>query len=283
MMPPPTAMTMLLAAHPAMAMGYGAPSRQAYGSGVPVMQAPPMTDPALSQALQLVAQIRNLPRDEANMHRLGVDLIFRNGQEAVDLIRTKGIQVVFGDMGDSEAHAQWLAEQNTIMINQRYRGNPSRDNLFAIAEAIYHEAGHAARNGDGEASIQEEFNCLALNTMAHGYHEAIDPGYAQSGLQSRLMQDGVKLYRKLFDQAFATFDPSVRQQHPALRPGLQPLIGRVLQKYGMLPVESADHRVPPPVPVAPGFNQAGRGQLPFVDQLLRQAHNTQIQQYQWMA
>jgi hypothetical protein len=211
------------------------------------------TDQALiSQALNLLGNIRNLPEDEAHMRGLGIHVIFKNGQEALQLIKSKNIKVEFGDMGDSPAHAQWIADKKLIMINQRYRGDASPATLYAISEAIYHEAGHASKMttdpatgqrqnfsvtstnpndiGDDQSSIQEELNCLALNTLAHRFHIAQDPGYAQSVSSSRLLSDGVALYTRLF------FDPD---------PNKQALINRVVEKYGDLPLSSPGHEAPP--------------------------------------
>jgi len=178
-------------------------------------------------ALILLGQIRHLPQDEAHMKALGVDLLFNSGEEALKVILDNGIKIEFGDMGDTKAHAQWLRDEKLIMINQKYKGRLSKDTLYAISEAIYHEAGHAARLGDNRASIQEEINCLALNTLAHRYHAHVDPDYANSQSSSRLITDGVALYAKLF---FAE--------------DLQPLINRIVEKYGTLPPETPDHPIP---------------------------------------
>ena len=190
----------------------------------------PVFSPEISRALDILGQIRHLPGDEAYIRGMGVEVLFNNGAEALNLIRAKGIQVAFGDMGDSKAHAQWVKEQNLIMINQKYRGDMSPDTLYAISEAIYHEAGHASRLGDDQSSIQEEINCLALNTLAYRYHTATDPSYLLSASRSRLIQDGVALYAKLF------FDPD---------PNKQALVNRVILKYGELPLETPDHGTAP--------------------------------------
>lgn len=211
----------------------------------------PQDQATLQQALNLLGNIQNLPGDESYMKQLGIHIIFRNGQEALNLIRAKGIKVEFGDMGDSAAHAQWIADKKLIMINQRYRGDNSPATQYAISEAIYHEAGHAAKLvqhpitkltgnlsvvssnpndvGDDTSSIQEELDCLALNTLAYRYHTAIDPAYAQTISSSRLLSDGVALYTKLF------FDPD---------PKKQALIQRVVEKYGDLPLSSPGHEPP---------------------------------------
>lgn len=191
----------------------------------------------IQQALSLLGQIQNLPDDERYMRHLGLNPPFKNGADALRLIQEKGIQVEFGDMGDSPAHAQWIPERNLIMINQRYRGDNSKATLYAISEAIYHEAGHAFGNGDGNSSIQEEMNCLALNTLGNRYHAASDPEYAKMASSSPLIADGVALYSRLF------FDPD---------PYKKGLINRVVQKYGDLPMWSPGHNVPP----APGAKDA---------------------------
>lgn len=216
--------------------------------------APTPTNPAvqqafIQQALQLVGGIQHLPQDETALRQMGIDLIFRNGAEALQLIRAKNINIEFGDMGDSTAHAQWIADRNTIMINQKYQHDLSRDTLYAVSEAIYHEAGHAARHGDDHSSIQEECNCLALNTLAYRFHAAQDPAYAQSASTSRLIADGVALYPKLF------FDPD---------PYKQALINRVIEKYGMLAPDSPDHTIP----IIPG-------NVSLTDRVLRQLQANQ--------
>lgn len=216
----------------------------------------------IGMALFLLGRIQNPPADEAYIRNMGVKPVYRNGQEALQVIRSKNIRVEFGDMGDSPAHAQWVAEQNLIMINQKYRGDTSKATLYAIAEAIYHEAGHAAKLvtdpatgtssnislispnpadvGDDQSSIQEELDCLALNTLAHRYHEAIDPAYAQSNSSSRLIADGVALYSKLF------FDPD---------PAKNALVNRVIEKYGDLDPSSNGHEIPTGSPFTPIANR----------------------------
>lgn len=236
-------------------LGYNPPTGYPMTSANIPMQASlvnPVSDAAIiQQAKKLLGEIQNLPLDEAYMRHLGVPAIFHNGQEALQTINQNGIKVAFGDMGDSPAHAQWMADQHLIMINARYRGDNSPATLYAISEAMYHEAGHAARIvsnpstgqrqnlslaglgtslvGDDQSSIQEETECLALNTMAHRYHEAISPAYAQVSSSSALLRDGVQLYTRLF------FDPD---------PYKKALINRIVLKYGDLPLSSPGHEAP---------------------------------------
>lgn len=216
---------------------------QAQGGPSVQSQAAPVNTPIdqwiLDRSLELMRQIQHLPNDEGYMRHMGVVPVFRNGQEALQVIRSKGINVIFGDMGDSSAHAQWIAEQNTIMINQKYRGDTKPETLYAISEALYHEAGHAAMSGDNQSSIQEETNCLAMNTLANRFHQWQDPAYASSASSSPLIANGVALYTRLF------FDPD---------PYKQALVNRIVEKYGDLPLTSPDHGVPmlpDNVPLAP--------------------------------
>lgn len=164
--------------------------------------------------------------DEQAIRAMGINPPFRNGRDALNLIQQKNIRVEFGDMGDSPAHAQWIADQNLIMINRRYQNDASVATRYAISEAIYHEAGHASGNGDDQSSIQEELNCLALNTLAYRYHAAMDNRYAMAVSSSPLIANGVALYSRLF------FDPD---------PAKRALIARVVEKYGDLPLDSPFH------------------------------------------
>ena len=223
--------------------------------------ADPKSDPAIiNQALNLLGGIQHIPQEEAYIRQLGLSPCFHNGQEALRMIRNNNIQVVFGDMGDSPAHAQWVADQRTIMINQKYRGDNSPTTLYAISEAMYHEAGHAANVvtdpvtgqhhnlsilgngptsiGDDESSLQEELDCMALNSLAHGYHEAIDPAYAKAASSSRLLHDGVQLYYR-----YLLHDTD---------PYKNAIINRMVEKYGELPLSSPGHEPPKPMePFAP--------------------------------
>ncbi|MBY0403140.1 MAG: hypothetical protein K2X66_04520 [Cyanobacteria bacterium] len=204
--------------------------------------------PEIQKALTLLGQIQNLPGDEQYLQQMGVNIVFRNGQQALEVIRQKNIRVEFGDMGDSLAHAQWILDENLIMINQKYKGDSSKASLYAISEAIYHEAGHAALRGDDRSSLQEEIDCLALNTLAYKYHIYSDPAYAQVASTSRLIKDGVALYAKLF------FDPDLDKKA---------LVNRIIEKYGILPPETPDH----PIPRIPF-------QIPLADRVMRQLHRT---------
>jgi len=183
----------------------------------------------LNKALEHLGQIQNRPEDVAALKNLGITPLFNNGQDALKVIRDKNIEVGFGDMGDSPAHAEWQSDKNRIVINQKYKNDKSPENLYAMSEAIYHEAGHASGNGDNQSSVQEEINCLALNALGYRYHAASDPAYAASASKSPLISNGVALYSKLFFE-----DPD---------PTRQALVRRVADKYGDLPLSSPGHPV----------------------------------------
>lgn len=185
--------------------------------------------PEIMMALDLMSQIQNIPQDERYVESMGVNILFHSGKDALDVIQKKGIRIEFGDFGDSKAHAMWVKDQNLILINQQYRGDTSKSTLYAISEAIYHEAGHSHLLGDDQASIQEEIDCLALNVLGYRYHVATDPEFASTANRSRLIQDGVALYGRLF------FDPD---------PYKAALVKRIIDRYGMLPPETPDHRIP---------------------------------------
>jgi hypothetical protein len=203
----------------------------------PYLAAPPLTGPGstaamapeIAMALNRLVAIRNNPQDEAYLQSLGVHLRFHNGQQALNLIQSRNSPVVFGDMGDSKAFAQWINDDNTIMVNQKYKGSTDPDVLNAIACAIYHEAGHI---GSDSSSLQEETDCLALNTLGYMALNPQDPLGYNIHTNNRLIYDGVALYPKLF------FDPD---------PSKKALVNREVTKYGDLPLCSDRH----PEPVLP--------------------------------
>lgn len=212
---------------------------QATTVSTPTPQVQPTTTSAIGtgleipMALAMLRNIRHSAEDEAYLKSLGINLAFRNGQEAYDLLQRNNIEVSFGFIDDAKAHAAYDPQAKHITINDKYQGDFSPLTLYAIAEAIYHEAGHAAGNGDGLSSIQEELDCLALNTLAHRFHTGSVPAVSQAeaaaGPQSELVSNGVALYTKLF------FDPD---------PTKQALVDRVILKYGDLPPHSPGHDIP---------------------------------------
>ncbi|MEB3245854.1 MAG: hypothetical protein VKJ06_07715 [Vampirovibrionales bacterium] len=195
----------------------------------PVNPAQITPHPELQAALKLLGTIKPLPADVNYLKQMGVDVIYPSGADALRTIIQKGIKVEFAELDDDKAHAEWIAEENRIVVNKKYQGDVTPATLYGLAAALFHEAGHAGRRGDNEASIQEEINCLALNVLAHRYFQATQPAYQFAASQSRLITDGVALYSNLF------FDTD---------PSKQRLVQRVIQKYGMLPPNSPDHPTP---------------------------------------
>ncbi|MGD9581202.1 MAG: hypothetical protein AB7V50_07505 [Vampirovibrionia bacterium] len=186
---------------------------------------PWVTDPELKLALNKLAEITHDPADIAHIQSIGIIPPFNSGKEALDYIVNNHIKVEFADMGDSLAHAQWVNDENKMIINKNYQGKMTQPMALAIADALYHEAGHA-KDKDGVASVQEELDCLSLNVLGYRYQQKKYPEIMNSSDQSRLLSDGVALYPKLF------FDQDPRKEA---------LINRVKEKYGFLPVSSPNH------------------------------------------
>lgn len=183
----------------------------------------------LKLALNKLAEITHTPQDIAQLNAMGVTPPFNSGKEALDFICQNQTKVEFGDMGDSLAHAHYVNDENKIVINQKYQGKMTFPMALAIADAIYHEAGHA-KDRDGESSVQEELDCLSLNVLGYRHQERAYPQALNgSGEQSRLISDGVGLYPKLF------FDND---------PSKAALVNRVSEKYGCLPMTSPNHGLP---------------------------------------
>jgi hypothetical protein len=228
----------------------------------PVAPAPPVTPPEITKALGVLKGIQPLDGLSDYAASLGIDPIFNNGAEALKLIQDNNITVAFGDMGDTTAHAQWISDQNLIMINQKYQGNTSPSMIYALSEAIFHEAGHAARSGDNQSSIQEETNCLFLNAWANLFHQQQDPNYANTTQQSELLSNGVALYSQLFFK-----DPD---------PKKAALVRRIALKYGVLPMASPDHAVQQPKRVPHPQNPGWWLNLPgLADRVVHFVHNQQ--------
>lgn len=186
---------------------------------------PWVTDPEIKMAMSKLSEITHTPEDIAYLSSIGVNPPFKNGKEALDVIAKNQTKVEFEDLGDSLAHAQYINDENRIVINQKYKGKMTLPMALAIADAIYHEAGHA-KDRDDQASVQEELDCLSLNTLGYRYQQKVYPEIMNANDQSRLLSDGVALYPKLF------FDQD---------PSKAALINRVKEKYGFLPLSSPNH------------------------------------------
>lgn len=225
----------------------------------------------IKQALLDMADIEDMPGMSEYARSLGLTKLFKDGQEAFDLLLAKRVDVHYGDMLGLASHAQWRFEQNATVINEKYRtNNPSRHLVYAFSEALFHEAGHIAHLGDGYSSLQEELNTLFLNAWGNYYHQQQDITYANSATESDLLQNGVSLYADLF---FNDPDPYKTK-----------LVQRLALKYApILPVTTADHPVPPAesVFVPNNLNPGWWMRLPsLADRIIRYYHDILI--YHWM-
>jgi len=182
-------------------------------------------DPVINQAISALKEVKFLPGDMEYMKKLGVNSIFDSGEDAAKLIKDRGIKVEFGPVDGPKVHAQWEENGNKIIINEKYKNTTDKAVILAISEAMIHEAGHAKDNDD-LSSKQEEFDCLALNTLANRYHQQTYPEVFANAGNSAILNDGVGLYTKLF------FDPD---------PDKKALKARIMEKYGTLDQESPNH------------------------------------------
>jgi hypothetical protein len=192
-----------------------------------------VTDADIAESLRLLGGLTFREQDKLVLKSMGITPLFNNGIEILEVIRQQGAKIEYGDVGDDKTHAVWQKETNTILINQNYKGKMTLPMKYAVAASIAHEAGHASRLGDNRSSMQEEANCLGLNILAWSAARYADPQLNRA-LQledSRLVTDGVELYRRL---ALDDRDPNKMA-----------LVDRILEKYGTLAPESADHPIPP--------------------------------------
>ena len=189
---------------------------------------PGVKDPVILEALNKLREVRYLPGDAEYIRNMGLKTIYNNGQEAINMLISKNLKVEFGQVSDPAIHAQWINSENKVIINEKYKDTKDPAVIMAISEAIFHELGHA-KDGDELSSIQEELECLALNTLAYRYHRAYYPDAFKSAANADIINNGVSLYEKLF------FDPDIEKKG---------LVNRVIDKYGSLPLESPNHSLP---------------------------------------
>lgn len=178
----------------------------------------------LRNALNQLNKIEFDKDDIEHVQSLGVVLPFKSGKDAVKFIEDSNIEIKFAPLSSKNIHAQFDFEDNSIKINEIYRNTQDTAELLAISEAILHEAGHA-KDQDGESTLQEEIDCLAMNAMAH---RTLRKKYPNMFLNtnSLIIDDGVSVYADLF------FDESTSKS---------PLIKRLNTKYGHLPIGDYKH------------------------------------------
>lgn len=154
----------------------------------------------LKTALNELKNIEFSSDDKKYIHKLGSRPPYSNGKEAYDFIKNNNINVKFAKLPSNDIHAQWDVDTKSIKINEIYKNAKNKAVILAITEAIFHEAGHA-KDLDGDSSIQEELNCLALNAMAHRALEKKYPNIYTTG-DENIVKKGVVLYADIY------FDPN---------------------------------------------------------------------------
>ncbi len=179
-------------------------------------------DPVIAAALEEMKQIKFANDDVRYVKKMGARPPFKNGRQAYDFIKDNDIKVKFAKLPSDDIHAQWDVANKTIKINEQYRGTKSKAIVLAIAESTLHEAGHA-KDLDGTSSIQEEINCLSLNSMAHRTLNAKDPGIFETN-DAKILKNGVNLYSDIY-----------------FNKDLSGLMDKVKRSYGHLPAGDYKH------------------------------------------
>lgn len=179
-------------------------------------------DPILSIALQELKNIEFSNDDVKHVKKIGAEPPFKNGRQAYEFIKRKDIKVKFANFQTEDVHARWDIDNKTILINEIYKNTKSRAVILAIAESILHETGHA-KDLDGSSSIQEELDCLALNSMAHRNLNKKDPGIFETN-DANILKNGVNLYAEIY---FSN--------------DLSELINKIRKSYGQLPSGDIKH------------------------------------------
>jgi len=183
-----------------------------------------LKDATITKALSYLNNLEFEPSDVREVQSQGSILPFLSGKEAVNFIKNSNTRIKFSAMPSSNIHAQYDYENNFIKVSELYKNTQNPAEILAIAEAILHEAGHA-KDTDGQSSIQEEINCLALNALSHRAFSKTFPNVF-SNADSLIIKDGVSVYSELF------FDKD---------PSKTKLINRIQQKYGFLPTGDFNH------------------------------------------
>ncbi len=180
----------------------------------------------IQRAMDELSKVEFSANDILYMKNLGVNLPFKNGNEAVKYLNSKNIDVMYAEFSNQNVHACLDTSESTpaVLINSNYKDLASFPDILAISEAMLHEAGHA-KDEDSDNSIQEEIDCLALNVLAHQYYKKTYPDIFKDQ-NSPLFFEGVSLY----DTLFFDFDPEKKA-----------LKQRVSEKYGFLNVSSKNH------------------------------------------
>lgn len=181
-------------------------------------------NPIILKALNHLNSLRFDEDDVKYVQSMGAVPPFLDPQDALKFIDDNNIKIKFCALASSNIHAQYDFDTNSIEINKIYEHAKNPAEILAIAEAILHEAGHA-KDHDGDSSIQEEFDCLAMNALSHRVFSKKFPNIF-STTKSLIVKDGVCVYADLF------FDSN---------PDKTGLVRRLYDKYGSLPLGDSSH------------------------------------------
>jgi hypothetical protein len=192
------------------------------------VETPLITDPTIKEVVNKLKEVQYLPGDIDYIKSLGVNILYNNGEEAIKTLMERGSKIEFGKVKDPKIHAQFDNDKNIVTINDKYKKTKDPAVILAISEALFHELGHA-KDKDGISSIQEEIDCLALNTLAYRCHYRKYSQVFNSAQNADIINNGVALYERLF------FDKD---------PSKQGLVKRIIDRYGDLPMESPNHKAP---------------------------------------
>lgn len=187
---------------------------------------PWIRDKNILSAINKLNYIKFDENDVIEVEKTGAVLPFSSGKEAVDFIKESNIRVKFAQLPSEKIHAQYNFDENTILINEIYKETKNEAEKIAVAEAILHEAGHA-KDKDGDSSVQEEIDCLALNAVSHKAFKKRFPDVSFEH-DSFIIKEGVCVYSDLF------FDSDSQKLK---------LAQRIKDKYGDLP--AGDFKHPP--------------------------------------
>ena len=181
-------------------------------------------DPVIVKAFDYLKGLEFNPEDIKYIQSVGVVLPFTRPKDAVKFINDNNIRIKFAPLESERVHAQYDYDTNFIEINELYQNTENPAEFLAISEAILHEVGHA-KDKDGNSSVQEEMDCLAMNALSHRVLSKKYPDIFDS-VDSLIVKDGVCVYPKLY------FDEDSTKQG---------LVDRLKFKYGDLPAGDSRH------------------------------------------
>lgn len=185
---------------------------------------PWVKDKNILKSIEYLSHLQFNENDVKYIQSLNIVLPVLSGEEAINFAKSSRINIKFSQLPSRNVHAQYDFDNNCIKINEIYKKTQNPAEILAISEAILHEIGHA-KDKDGKNSIQEEIECLALNTLAH---RVFSRNFSNIFVdeESPIIKNGVCVYFEMF------FDKD---------PFKLALIARLKEKYGYLPAGDFNH------------------------------------------